>query len=183
MAYIRSKKIKRTKKRYSYFYRDDPDEYTYYQVVEGYRDESGKVKQRVLAHLGRDADPEAAMGRFERRAAGCQSSAADHLYAASHMRERSFENLTREEWRRKRFNRANYGRGKWLVPRAGTPVPDEPPYATGFAPKGWFYFPGETPEDAEREAAELSAKADEYATRAANIRSVVTKNVVPGAVS
>jgi hypothetical protein len=28
-------------------------EYRYYQLVEGYRDEDGKVRQRVLKHLGR----------------------------------------------------------------------------------------------------------------------------------
>jgi hypothetical protein len=36
MAYVRKKRV---------------DDYTYYQVVEGYR-EDGKVKQRVLVHLG-----------------------------------------------------------------------------------------------------------------------------------
>ena len=96
------------------------------------------------------------------------------------MRERSFENLRNlpfEERMRKRFNRARYGRGAWLLPRNGTPVPEETPYPTTFAPKGWFYFRGDTPEDAEREAAEDIAKAQELSERAAHIRSVVTKKV------
>lgn len=42
MAYVRSKKIRRGER-----------EYTYYQLVEGYRDpKTGKVRQRVLKHLG-----------------------------------------------------------------------------------------------------------------------------------
>jgi hypothetical protein len=36
VAYVRKKRV---------------DDYTYYQLVEGYR-EAGKVKQRVLVHLG-----------------------------------------------------------------------------------------------------------------------------------
>ena len=43
MAYVRTKKIRRGER-----------EYTYYQLVEGHRDpETGKVRQRVLKHLGR----------------------------------------------------------------------------------------------------------------------------------
>lgn len=42
MAYVRSKKIRRGER-----------EYTYYQLVEGYRTEDGKPRQRVLKHLGR----------------------------------------------------------------------------------------------------------------------------------
>jgi hypothetical protein len=41
VAYVRAKKIHRGGR-----------EYVYYQLVEGYRDERGKVMQRVLKHLG-----------------------------------------------------------------------------------------------------------------------------------
>src|SRR5215212_5133306 len=101
--YVRSKKEKRGSKKATSFYRDNPQEYTYYQLVEGYRDEDGKVRQRVLAHLGRYADPEEAIAYLERRAQGRRQRAADLLYAA-------------EKMRGKRFHRARYGRGKWLVP-------------------------------------------------------------------
>ena len=178
MAYIRSKKIRRSTKRPSH--PGDPDEYTYYQIVEGYRDEDGKVRQRVLAHLGRESDPEAVIARLEKWAGWHREHAADLRYAAEKMRERSFENLRNlpfEERMRKRFKRARYGRGAWLLPRDGTSVPEETPYPTTFAPKGWFYFRGDTPEDAEREAAEDIAKAQELSERAAHIRSVVTKKV------
>jgi uncharacterized protein YcbK (DUF882 family) len=50
MAYVRAKKIRRGER-----------EYTYYQLVAGYRDpKTGKVRQRVLKHLGRFEDIEAA---------------------------------------------------------------------------------------------------------------------------
>jgi hypothetical protein len=43
VAYVRQKVIRRGER-----------EYRYYQLVEGYRDpETGKVRQRVLKHLGR----------------------------------------------------------------------------------------------------------------------------------
>jgi hypothetical protein len=176
MAYIRKKRVRRNQgNRWSYRYPDNPQFYTYYQLVEGYRDENGKVRQKVLAHLGRHSDPARAVAFNEQLAQSYKGSAADLRYAAQKMRERSIDALPREQWRRQKFNRVA-GRGKWLVPKAGTPVPDEPPYPTSFAPKGWFYFPGETPEDAEREAAEAEARAEKYAERANRIRDVVTNH-------
>jgi hypothetical protein len=50
VAYVRAKKIRRDKR-----------EYRYFQLVEGRRDpDTGKVRQRVLKHLGRFDSIEAA---------------------------------------------------------------------------------------------------------------------------
>jgi hypothetical protein len=43
MAFVRAKKVPGSGGKV----------YTYYQLVEGYRTEDGKVRQRVLKHLGR----------------------------------------------------------------------------------------------------------------------------------
>jgi hypothetical protein len=169
MAYVRAKKIKRRSKRRTWRYRDAPEEYVYYQLVEGYRDESGKVKQRVLAHLGRDADPHRAIERWERCAENRRNHAADLRYAAMQMRERAHG-----DWRRG-FNRGSR-RGKWYVPRAGTDVPDIPPQPPGFAAPGWFYFEGETPEDAEQQAQEALAEAETYQRRANHTRAALIKS-------
>jgi len=172
VAYIRAKKIKRSARRPKYHsYWADAEEYTYYQLVEGYRDESGKVKQRVVAHLGREAEPDKAVAHWERRAQWHRDRAADLRHAARHMRDRSMEN-TRSD-RHRRFKRTNHGRGKWFVPKAGTPVPDVPPTPTYLAPPGWFYFAGNTPEDAEREAQESLEQAEVFQQRAERIRAAL----------
>src|SRR5215212_1471958 len=108
--YVRSKKEKRGSKKATSFYRDNPEEYTYYQLVEGYRDEDGKVRQRVLAHLGRHDSVEAALEDWRHMADVNRRRAADHRYAAEKWRERSRENLSLEDWRRKRFHSTNYSR-------------------------------------------------------------------------
>jgi hypothetical protein len=66
MAYVRKKRVKRQSGKATSFYRDAPEYYTYYQLVEGYR-ENGKVRQRVLAHLGRYPTVEGAIESLQRR--------------------------------------------------------------------------------------------------------------------
>lgn len=173
MAYVRSKRIRRESTSTWGRYKDE-EYYTYYQLVEGYRDEAGKVKQRVLAHLGTTPNPDEAAAFLDRRAARDRERAADYRYAAEKLRERWSDRSARA------FNRTNYGRGKWLLPKAGTPVPEKPPYATLVSPRGWQYFVEETPEEIERAAEELDAQAAEYEARAARIRRVVTNKRVPG---
>jgi hypothetical protein len=172
--YVRSKKIKRDSKKDTGFYKPDAEAYTYYQLVEGYRNEGGKVKQRVLAHLGRNDSVEAALENWQRRAEYHGGRAADLHYAAEKIRERPREPLLGER-RYETFHRTRYGRGKWLLPKAGTEVPERPPFARGVAPKGWTYVVAETPEAVELQAAEHDAKAEEYERRIARLRDVVTK--------
>jgi hypothetical protein len=55
VAYVRQKVVRKGGR-----------EYRYYQVVEGYRDpETGKVRQRVLKHLGRFDSIEEARASLE----------------------------------------------------------------------------------------------------------------------
>jgi hypothetical protein len=150
MAYVRSKKIRR-----------EGREYTYYQLVRGYR-ENGSVKQEVVAHLGRNETPEAALTEWEGRGQWYRDHAADYLHAAEYIRQGRYS------------PRYVYGqRRKGLVPRAGTPLDSEAPPPGGFALSGWFYFSGASAEDAEAEAAEYIAKAEVVEERAARLRAVL----------
>jgi hypothetical protein len=157
VAYVRSKKIIKNGK-----------EYTYYQVVRGYR-ENGKVKQEVVAHLGTNATPEEAIAEWESRAAWRRESARDHLRGAQLIREGKVPR-----------RRPSWSRWSWLLPREGTefdPEMAQNGHRFMFAPKGWFFHTCLNHEDgaetAEREAAELNAKAEEYEGRAARLRSVL----------
>ena len=62
MAFIRAKK-RTYRKRPKRWQRTapEPETHTYYSVVESYRDDQGKVRQRTLAYLGRHATIEKAL--------------------------------------------------------------------------------------------------------------------------
>jgi hypothetical protein len=152
MAYVRKKKIRG----------NNGKTYTYHQLVRGYR-EDGKVKQEVVAHLGRHETPEAALDCWQKRAELWRQHARDHMRGAQLIRDGALRpyrwNPISQVW-------------MWLLPKEGTEVPDEPPRGEGFAPRGWFYHRGSA-EDAEREAQEYLARAEKYEERAARLRSVL----------
>lgn len=120
----------------------------YYQLVEGYRVE-GKVRQRVLLHLGQYATVDEALAGWEWWAKAKRDHARDHLRAAKLIRER-------------RAYRSPGGK-KYLVPRHETPE-DARPYSGGMmAPSGFFYCEGaeyaeQAAEDYQRRAEALEAK-------------------------
>jgi hypothetical protein len=152
MAYMRKKKIRGK----------NGKTYTYHQLVRGYR-EDGKVKQEVVAHLGRHETPEAALACWQKRAELWRQHARDHMRGAQLIREG-----TLRPYRWNPISRV----WMWLLPKEGTEVPDEPPPPGGFAPRGWFYHRGSA-EDAEREAQEYLARAEKYEERVARLRSVL----------
>jgi hypothetical protein len=149
MAYVRKKKIRG----------GNGKTYTYHQLVRGYR-EDGKVKQEVVAHLGRHETPEAALAYWQEQAQRWRQNARDHMRGAQLIRDRAV--------RASYNNRARY----WCLPREGTPLPDEPVVFHGFAPRGWFYHRGSA-DDAEQEAQEYLAKAERLDERVAHLRSVL----------
>ena len=59
-----------------------------------------------------------------------------------------------------------------VSPEARHPLDGEIPRPGGFAPSGWFYYPG-TPDDAEKEAAEEILKADELEEKARLLREAL----------
>jgi hypothetical protein len=132
----------------------------YYQLVEGYR-ENGKVRQRVLAHLGKRETPEAAITYWQREAEWSREYARDLLHAAEYIREG-----------RAAPNRYGARRKKRLVPRYGTPLDSDAPAAGRRAPKGWFFSDGMA-DDVEREAGEHLAQAEKFEGRIARLRSVL----------
>ena len=145
MTYIRKKTIRKAN--------GAGERYTYYQVVRGYR-EDGKVKQEVVAHLGKHDSVEKAIEELEHWAAAYQKHADNYFHAAEYIRQQGPV---------ARF----YGRPRRLVPRKDTPLDTPPPQDGGlFAPQGWFYAPyteGETAEQGwqyQEKAWELEAKAD-----------------------
>jgi hypothetical protein len=150
MAYVRKKKIRG----------ENGKTYTYHQVVRGYR-EDGKVKQEVVAHLGRHETPEAALAYWQERAEWSRQQARDHMRGAQLIRDRAV---------RGRFRPG--GTRLWCLPREGTPLPDEPVMFHGFAPSGWFYHRGSA-DDAEREAQEYLTDAERYEERAERLRAVL----------
>jgi hypothetical protein len=160
--YVRKKTIKRTSRKSPSFrddYPADQETYTYYQLVRGYRNEEGKVRQEVLAHLGRHETPEAAIEDLEHRARICRERAADYQHAAEYVR-------------RDLAGPVPLYSTKQLVPRAGTPFETERPSHGGFAPSGWFYSSGNDRVFdylARREIEE----AEGYETRAERIRSLL----------
>ena len=81
--------------------------YTYHQLVEGYR-EGGKVKQKVIAHLGRYPTPEEAASVWEKQAKYRREREKNLVYAAPLMRAG-------------KVHRLYYGRGKWFLPKHDTP--------------------------------------------------------------
>jgi hypothetical protein len=145
MAYVRKKKV---------------GEREYYQLVEGYR-ENGKVRQRVLSHLGRQETPEAALTFWQERAEWERRRARDCQHAAEYIRQG-------------RAGSPYYGaqRRKRLVPRADTPLDSPSPAVGGFAPRGWFYSGG-TAEEVEQEAQEYLARADKWDERVARLRAAL----------
>jgi hypothetical protein len=150
MTYVRSKQVPGNDKTY-----------TYYQVVRGFRVD-GKVKQEVVAHLGRHETPEAALTYWDEAAGRWRQRAGDHLHAAEYIRQG-------------RARSPHYGamRRKRLVPRKKvTPLESEAPPSGGFAPTGWFYSSG-TAEEVEAEAAEYIVKAEALEERAARLRAVL----------
>jgi hypothetical protein len=176
MAYVRAKRTKRTsRKRQSGAgsYPAEQEHYTYYQLVRGYRDENGKVKQEVLASLGRHPTVEDALTEWQRRAEMYEASAADYRRAAGLLRSGALQGL-----------RTSWSTVCYLAPRVGTDFdPDDAPTPRGFAPRGWFYVKAQTVgkgresavEYAEREAAEYAAKASDYRERLERLQSVVTE--------
>jgi hypothetical protein len=149
MAYVRRKKIRGK----------NGKTYTYHQLVRGYR-EDGKVKQEIVAHLGRYETPEAALACWQKRAELYRQHARDHMRGAQLIRDRA----VRGRYRGRSF--------WWCLPKEGTPLPDEPVVFTDSAPRGWFYHRGSAG-DAEREAQEYLARAEGYEERAARLRSVL----------
>ncbi len=150
MAYVRKKKIRG----------ENGKTYTYHQLVRGYR-EDGKVKQEVVAHLGRHETPEAALAYWEERAEWSRQQARDHMRGAQLIRDRAVGG-----------SRNAGGSFYWCLPREGTPLPDKPVVFRGLAPRGWFYHRG-TAEDAEQDAQEYLAKAERLDERVARLRSVL----------
>jgi hypothetical protein len=154
VAYVRKKKV---------------GKYEYYQLVEGYR-ENGKVRQRVLAHLGRDSTVEGAAARWERQAAYCRSRAKDLEWSAP---------LLRVDYPDRKVFRVGAG-GKWFLPKAGT-QPDPSYQPGGFAPPGWFYYPpkSESPtkaaDEMEKAAQDCLREAEKFEAKAEFVRGVVTK--------
>src|SRR5215210_4796839 len=114
MAYVRKKKIRG----------ENGKTYTYHQLVRGYR-EDGKVKQEVVAHLGRHETPGAALTYWDEAAGRWRQRAGDHLHAAEYIRQG-------------RAHAPYYGamRRKRLVPRQVTPLESEAPPSRSFAPTG-----------------------------------------------
>ncbi len=130
MAYVRKKRVAGRE---------------YYQLVEGYRD-NGKVRQRVLAHLGRHETPEAALSYWQGCAEEWRQEARDLLGGARLIRERAVRPVRK-------------GRTIWYrLPSEGA--------------RGWFNHPGDAG-DAERGAQELFARAGRLDERAARLRSVL----------
>jgi len=164
--YVRSKKVKRTsRKRQSgaHSYPADTEYYTYYQLVRGYRNEEGKPRQEVVAHLGRNPTPEEALEQWDKQAAWARRHAADHQHAAEYIR----------SGRAGRVPRSGGGYGKRLVPRSETPLDSDPPARGGFAPRGWFYSGAHIPYHEEALAQEYTKRAEGYEKRAAHLRSVL----------
>ena len=167
MAYVRAKKIKRQSKKATPFYRENPEEYTYYQLVHGYRDESGRVRQEVLAHLGRNPTPEAAIEEWEEMA-GWRKERAASLRRAAELIRSGLLTPTRPSW----------SRWSWLAPKVGTEFDEEiaaNPWRYGASPKGWFRHSHsgrreDGAETAEAAATELEAKAKEFEERIARLR-------------
>jgi hypothetical protein len=168
MAYVRAKKIKRTsRKRRSGAdsHPADQETYTYYQLVEGYR-EDGKVRQRVLAHLGRFSTPEEALEYWRRLRDAYAQRAAEHRRVADLIRSGSLQG-----------HRSAWSRRAYLAPKMETEFDPEtapkPWQYRSFAPSGWFWhtvqIQGKGREDAaesaEREAQEHEETARKYAER------------------
>jgi len=175
-VYVRKKTVKRGSQKATPYYNDNPESYTYYQLVHGYRDENGKVKQEVLAHLGRYPTVEEAVEGLQSSFDHCTQMAAAHRRAAELIRSGALQG-----------RRLTWGTRGWLVPKPGTkfdPDTDEAPTPGGFAPSGWFYVKAQTTgrgresgvEAAEREAAEYERKASAYGQRLKRLKAVVTNN-------
>jgi hypothetical protein len=154
MAYVRTKRVPGPAGK----------TYTYYQLVEGYRDK-GKVRQRVLCHLGRHPTPEEALTHWDRRANYERQHGRDELRAAQVIRDDAIRPLRYNHQTRKWL---------WLLPREGTELPEDgrPPATGAFAPRGWRYHRGGA-EEAEREAAEHFGQAERWEKRAAGLRALL----------
>jgi hypothetical protein len=144
MAYVRRKKV---------------GNHEYYQIVRGYR-ENGKVKQRVVAHLGPHKTPEAAIAYWQGRVDWYREHARNLQHAAQYIREGHASS-------------PYYGgrRQKRLVPRHGTPLDSTCPVGGRYAPRGWFYSKGMA-DEVEEEAREYLAKAAQWEERIARLRDV-----------
>jgi hypothetical protein len=143
-VYVRRKSVPRGDK-----------QHTYYQIVEGYR-EGGKVRQRVLAHLGTNPTPEAAIEAWEREA-------AQWRYYGERS-QRIAESIRSGE--AKRDNRRYFGRRAWLIPCSVFAGENGHPYS----------FVG-TAEDADRHAARDLARAEEYEERVRKVRELPLHDV------
>jgi len=152
MAYVRKKNIRA----------ENGKTYTYHQLVRGYR-EDGKVKQEVVAHLGKHETLEAALAYWQEWAEESRQKARDLMRGAQLMRDGLLP-----PYRWNPFSKVWLG----LLPRDGIEIPGEPTRAGAFAPGEWFYHRGDAA-DAEREARKHIAKAKILEKRAARIRSVL----------
>jgi hypothetical protein len=166
MAYVRKKTLKRTsRKRRSgaQSYPADLEQYTYYQLVKGVR-ENGTVRQVVLSHLGRNETPEAALEDWQRQAAYWRESAADHRLAAEWIRDGRAEPSPRKYPTRTPHYR---------IPRSEL-SDDSPERAESNISRNfpYFYVHGSA-EDVEAEAEKFIAKAEEYEERIARLRAVL----------
>jgi hypothetical protein len=182
MAYVRKTKVRRHSRKQGSgrdSYPADTEYYTYYQLVEGYRDDNGKVRQRMLAHLGRNETPEAALQNWSKWAAYYKTRAAEYRRAEELLRSGQLEGV-----------RTSWSTDCYLAPRVGTEFdPNTAPRSRGFAPRGWFYVKEQTvgkgresgEEFAAREAAEYEAKAAEYAERVERLRSALKNGSAPRA--
>jgi hypothetical protein len=167
MAYVRKTTQKRTsrKRRSGKSYPADLERYTYYQLVKGVR-EGGTVRQVVLAHLGRNETPEAALEDWQQQAAYWRGSAADNRLAAQWIRDGRAERSPRKDIRE----------GHTLVYRIPKDaLPDDSPERAEsniFRNAPYFHAYG-TAEDVEAEAEKFIAKAEEYEERIVRLRAVL----------
>lgn len=166
---MRKKTQKRTsrKRRSGKSYPADLERYTYYQLVKGVRD-GGRVRQVVLAHLGRNETPEAALEDWQRQAAYWRGSAADNRLAAQWIRD------GRAELQPYKYIREGQT-PTYRIPRSELPDDSpEPERAESniFRDFPYFYARGSA-EDVEAEAAKFIAKAEEYEERIARLQAVL----------
>ncbi len=141
MAFVRTKKVNGGE---------------YHQLVESYRD-GGRVRQRVLLHLGEIATVDEALRVWPERVDQCRRRAQAHREGARLIR----SGEVRASWRTSYLDFRT--RPAYLVPS----LPDERPRSAeertlvallGGSPEGWMYM--RSAEEGERDAEDYEHRAD-----------------------